>query len=169
MNRDGFTVLVSRGGRCYWVSMCTAWLSNTKWLSEWSKGSALDFLWSWNIPPWKLFRWFRRPQLQATGNGQLHHDNVPTHASHLMQGFLVKHQITQVTQPPYSPDLVPWLLPILKSSLKGKRFQTIDEIKENTKGELMETGKTVWGPKVPTLKGTEVSLSYVQCFLYLLQ
>ena len=29
--------------------------------------------------------------------------------------------------------------------------------------------RTVWGPKVPTLKGTEVSLSYVQCFLYLLQ
>ena len=28
-------------------------------------------------------------------------------------------------------------------------------------------GRTVWGPKVPTLKGTEVSLSYVQCFLYL--
>ena len=24
-----------------------------------------------------------------------------------------------------------------------------------------------WGPKVPTLKGTEMSLSYVQCFLYL--
>ena len=30
-------------------------------------------------------------------------------------------------------------------------------------------GRTVWGPKVSTLKGTEISLSYVQCFLYLLQ
>ena len=29
-------------------------------------------------------------------------------------------------------------------------------------------GRTVWGPKVPTLKGTETSLSYVQCFLYLI-
>ena len=28
-------------------------------------------------------------------------------------------------------------------------------------------GRTVWGPKVPALKGTEASLSYVQCFLYL--
>ena len=28
-------------------------------------------------------------------------------------------------------------------------------------------GRAVWGPKVPTLKGTEASLSYVQCFLYL--
>ena len=31
----------------------------------------------------------------------------------------------------------------------------------------MAIGKTVWGPKVPTLKGTEGSLSYVQCFFYL--
>ena len=29
--------------------------------------------------------------------------------------------------------------------------------------------RTVRGPKVPTLKGTKVSLSYVQCFLYLPQ
>ena len=28
-------------------------------------------------------------------------------------------------------------------------------------------GKTMWGPKVPTLEKTEVSLSCVQCFLYL--
>ena len=64
-----------------------------------------------------------------------------------------------------------WLLllfPKLKSSLKGKRFQTIDEIQENTKGQLMAIRRTMWGPKVPTLKGTEASLSYVQCFLYLI-
>ena len=62
-----------------------------------------------------------------------------------------------------------WLLlfPKLKSPLKGKRFHTVDEIKENTMGQLMATGRTVWGPKVPTLKGTEASLSHVQCFLYL--
>ena len=75
---------------------------------------------------------------------------------------------------PYSPDLVPcnfWLFPKLKSPLKGKRFQTIDEIQENTTGQLMAIGRTVWGPEVPTLKGSEVSLSYVQGFLclYLLQ
>ena len=33
-------------------------------------------------------------------------------------------------------------------------------------GQLMTTGRTVWGPKVPTLKGTEVSLPYVQCFSF---
>ena len=54
-----------------------------------------------------------------------------------------------------------------KITLKGRRFQTVNEIQENTMGQLLATGRTVWGPKVPTLKGTEVSLSYVQCFLYL--
>ena len=70
---------------------------------------------------------------------------------------------------PYSPDLVPcdfWLSPKLKSPLQGMSFQTIGEIQENTTGQLMAIGGTVWGPKVPILKGTEVSLSYVQCFLY---
>ena len=83
---------------------------------------------------------------------------------------LAEHQITQVAQPHYSPDLVPcdfWLFPKLKSPLKGKRFQTIDEIQENMTGQLMVTGRTVWGPKVPILKRTEVLLSHVHCFLYL--
>ena len=95
---------------------------------------------------------------------------MPAHASHLVQSFLVKHKITQVTQLPYSPDLAPcnfWLFPKLKSPLKGKRFQTINEIQENMTGQLMVIGRTVWGPKVPILKGNDVSLSYVQCFFYL--
>ena len=118
----------------------------------------------------KLFGWFRRLQLWATGDWQLHHDSMSTHASCLVQSFLAKHQITQVTQPCYSPDLEScdfWLFPKLKSPLKGKRFQIIEGIKENTKGQLITIGRTVWGPKVLTLKGTEASLSCVQCFLYL--
>ena len=42
--------------------------------------------------------------------------------------FLVKHQIIQVTQPPYSPDLAPWdfwVFPKLKSYLKGKKCRII--------------------------------------------
>ena len=46
-------------------------------------------------------------QLWATGVWQRHHDNVPAHASRLLQSVLAKHQITQVTQPHYSQDLVP--------------------------------------------------------------
>ena len=96
----------------------------------------------------------------AASSWQLTHSWITSHVE-----FLVKHQITQVTQPHYSWDF--WLFPKLKSPLKGKRFQTIDEIQENTTGQLMAIGRTVWGPKVTTLKGTEASLSYVQCFLYL--
>ena len=51
--------------------------------------------------------------------------------------ILVKHQITQVMQPPYSPDLSPcdfWLFPKLKSPLKGKRFHIVDGIQENKWG-----------------------------------
>ena len=69
-----------------------------------------------------------------------------------------------------SPDLASCyfcLFSKLKSPLKGKIFQTISEIQENTVRQLMAIGRTVWSPKVLTLKGTEASLSYVQCFLYL--
>ena len=38
----------------------------------------------------KVFGWFRRPQLWATGDWQLHHDDVPTHESHLVQSFFGK-------------------------------------------------------------------------------
>ena len=125
---------------------------------------------SLNIPPWKLLGRFRRLQLWATGDWQLHHNKAPAPASCLLQRFLAKHQITQVTQPLYSPDLVPrnfWLFPKLKSPLKGKRFQSINEIQENTIGRLIVIGRTVRGPKVPTLKRTAVSLSFVQCLLNL--
>ena len=111
----------------------------------------------------------QKPPLWATGDWQLHHNNVPAQASRLCS-FLVKHQITQMTLLPYSSDLVPcisWLFPKLKSPLKGKSFLIISEIQENTTGELMAIGGTMWGPNVPTLKGTEASLSYVWCFLYL--
>ena len=86
---------------------------------------------------------------------------------HVSCSFLVKHQIIPVTQLPYSPDLASWnlwLFPKLKSPLKGKRFQTIDNIQEDTTGQLIVIGRTVWCPKMPTLKGTEASLSHVQCF-----
>ena len=109
------------------------------------------------------------------------------HLSHVPCSFLVKYQITQVTQPHYSPDLVPcdlWLFQKLKSPFKGKKrfHQQWDSEKYNrtadgdsNKGFCSvlnsgrDTERTVWGPKLPTLKGTEASLFYVQCFLYVLQ
>ena len=55
-----------------------------------------------------------------------------------MCSFFGKHQITQVTQPPYSSDLAPcdfWLFPKLKSPLKGRDFRT-----------LMRFRKIRWAP-----------------------
>ena len=46
----------------------------------------------------------------------------------------------------YSPEPCDvWLFPKLKSPLKGKRFQTIDEIQENMMGQLMVIWRSVWG------------------------
>ena len=56
-----------------------------------------------------------------------------------------------------------WLLAFSKTkiTLKGKRFQTVDEIQENITGQLMVIGR------IMCVKGTEASLSYVWCFLYI--
>ena len=99
----------------------------------------------------------------AASSGQCTCSCITSHAE-----LFATLQITQVTQTPYSPNLVPWefwLFPKLKSPVKGKRFQTINETQENRVAD--RDWENVWGLKVPTLKGTEASLSYVQCFLYL--
>ena len=123
-----------------------------------------------NVPLRKLFRWVRRLQLRVTGDWQLHHDNVPHSCITSCADFFGETLNHPADSAPYSLDLVPcdiWLFPKLKSTLKGKRFQTVSEIKENTTGQLMAIGRTVWGPKMPTLKGTETSLSYAEFFLHL--
>ncbi|CAK9828015.1 Histone-lysine N-methyltransferase SETMAR [Anthophora retusa] len=56
----------------------------------------------------------------------------------------MKHGIVQIRQPPYSPDLAPcdfWLFPKLKNSLKGRRFQDVEEIKTNTTKQLLAIPK----------------------------
>ena len=83
---------------------------------------------SLNIPLWKLFGWFRRLQLWATGDWQLYHDNVPAHASCLLQSFLVKQQITQDTQLPYSPDLVHGDFYLFRNSPSGFTKTTFERV-----------------------------------------
>ena len=60
-------------------------------------------------------------------------------ASLRVHEFLTKHEATAVPQPPYSPDVAPadfFLFPKWKSSLKGRRFQTVEEIEENSIQDL---------------------------------
>ena len=57
-----------------------------------------------------------------------------------MSEFLAKNKTIIMAQPPYSPDLAPadfFLFPKLKTSIKEKRFATIEEIKEKTKQKLL--------------------------------
>ena len=54
-------------------------------MTEWvEQRICITFYIGLNIPPQKLFRWFRRLQLWAPENWQLHHDNEPAHASHFL-------------------------------------------------------------------------------------
>ena len=78
-------------------------------------------------PPWKLFGWLRRPHLWATGDWQLHHDNVPTHASHLMQSSRVRYS----NHPGDSASLHPrfgalWLLAFPKTKITFEREEIQD-------------------------------------------
>jgi transposase len=77
----------------------------------------------------------------------LHHDNLPAHASLLIRSYLAKYQTSVVLHPPYSPDLAPadfFLFPTLKTTLKGRHFQTIDEMQENAIRELHAITESVF-------------------------
>ena len=101
----------------------------------------------------------------TVSSGQQAHSCITSYAE-----FLVKHPITLVILFLLRPTFGALRLlafPKTKFTFERERFQTVSEIQENTTGQLMAIGRTVWGPKVPTLKGTEVSLSHVRCFLSL--
>ena len=50
--------------------MCIVWSSHSKWLSKYGNKPASNFTVSLNIPPWKLFRWFRRPNWRLAASSQ---------------------------------------------------------------------------------------------------
>jgi len=81
----------------------------------------------------------KRPELWENQTWMLHHDNVLAHVLFLVRSYLAKHQTSVVPHPPYSLDLAPadfFLFPRLKTALKGRHFQTIEEIQENAIREL---------------------------------
>jgi len=70
----------------------------------------------------------KRPEMWGNHSWMLHHDNAAAHASLLIRSYLAKHQTSVVPHLPYSPDLAPadfFLFLKLKTTLKGRRFQTI--------------------------------------------
>ena len=152
------------------------WSWHSKWISEYSNKHAFNFSVSLNIPLQKLFRWFRRLQLWATGewaagDWQLHHNNAPAHASPAKAraesfGKISNHPGDSVPLQPRFGTLQ--LLAFPKTKVTFERGEISDHWWDSGKymGKMMKTGRTVWGPKLPTLKEAEVSLIYVQWFLY---
>ena len=171
VNNSDFTVLVSGGSRCCWVSMYIIMqLSHSKWLSEWNNKSASNFALILHIPPWKLFGWFGRPWRWTTGNWQLHHDNTSTHISCLMQGFFLRNiKSPRWLSPPTAQFEALWLLAFPQTKITFEREEISDHWWDSGKYDVAADGdwENCVRPKVPTLKRTEASLSYVQCFLYL--
>ena len=75
----------------------------------------------------------KRPELWENQTWILHHNNVLAHVSLLIRIYLAKHQTSVVPHPPSSPNLVPpdfFLFPKLKTTLKGRHFQTIERFRK---------------------------------------
>jgi hypothetical protein len=66
----------------------------------------------------------------------LHHDNALCHTSLPAWQFVSNKNITVC---PHSPDLAPcdfWLFPKVKMTMKGKRFESIQDIEAATTAQL---------------------------------
>ncbi|KAL4092021.1 hypothetical protein QTP88_026604 [Uroleucon formosanum] len=81
----------------------------------------------------------KRPEAWKSKSWFLHHDNAPAHSALSVREFLTSKNIPVVPHPPYSPDLAScdfFLLPRLKSTLKGHRFEDVNETIHNATQEL---------------------------------
>jgi transposase len=100
----------------------------------------------------------RRPELWRKQTWTLYDDNAPSHTSVFTQQFLAKHKMAVIFQTPYSPDLAPcdfFLFPDMKLKLKGRRFDTTEEIQGESKRVLNTDRKGLPGivPKMDQTLG----------------
>jgi hypothetical protein len=80
-----------------------------------------------------------RPQFREECSWFMLHDNAPSHSALVVKPFLAKHGIVEISHPPYSPDLAPadyFLFLTVNTTLKGKRFQDVEDNKKNVMAEL---------------------------------
>ena len=81
----------------------------------------------------------KRPQKWQNQNLTIHHDNALAHRSFKVSQFLAKNNMTALPHPPYSPDLAPcdfFLFRKLKLQMKGRTFNTIEEIQKESQRVL---------------------------------
>jgi hypothetical protein len=75
----------------------------------------------------------RRPELWPHA-WILHHDSASAHDALADREVLAKKSIMKLDHPPYLPNLAPcdsWLLPKLKTTMKGHRFSDIADIQRH--------------------------------------
>ncbi|UYV82192.1 hypothetical protein LAZ67_21001310 [Cordylochernes scorpioides] len=97
----------------------------------------------------------KRPELWRSKSWILHHDNAPAHTVLKISKFLQDHSTSVFPQPPYSPDLAPcvvFLFGKLKKKLKGRKFQSIEEIKVELKKAMKAIPKTDY-QRTPEING----------------
>ena len=95
---------------------------------------------------WKAIRQ-KRIELSIKQSWILQHENAPAPTSMLVHEFLAKNNSVIMPQLSYSPHLAPvdfFLFPKLKTSMKGQRFATIEEIKEKSKQKLLAIPKNAF-------------------------
>jgi len=81
----------------------------------------------------------KRPQKWRNQNLIIQHDNALAHRSFKVSQFLAKKNMTVIPHPPYPPDVAPcdfFLFPKLKLWMKGRTFDTIEEIQEESQWVL---------------------------------
>ena len=67
--------------------------------------------------------WKKYPELWKNKSWLLHHGIVPAHMSLLVHHVLANNNTIIMPQPPYSPDLAPWLFPVSKTEETHKRTE----------------------------------------------
>jgi hypothetical protein len=79
------------------------------------------------------------PELWRVQTWLLHHDKAASHTSVLTQQFLAKYKMAVILHPPYSLALTPCSFfpsPKMKLKLKGRRFDTTEEIQAESQRVL---------------------------------
>jgi len=85
----------------------------------------------------------------------LFHDNALSHNAAIVKKFLVNSNVAVLHHPPYSTDLAPadyFLFPKFKFPLKGRHFQTVEEIQCAVTRELNNISKTAFLEGMKKLK-----------------
>ena len=135
VNNDAFTVLVKGGGNSMeWACvLCGCFIQNDS-VEQWI---CIKFCVELEHSSVETIGMIQKPAAMgnwwlATSSWQHACSCITSHAE------LFGETSSQLgASAPYGSDLVPydfWLFSKLKSPLKGKRFQTVDEIQQNTRG-----------------------------------